>query len=69
MWGNILSHIGVHHTIFQVLAAHDAILNEYWSDHQKKYISIELRPHAIICAFILMESEGWRSSLGYKILQ
>jgi hypothetical protein len=31
---------------------HDAILNEYRSDQQKKYISKELRPHAmIICVF------------------
>ncbi len=37
--------------IFQVLAAHDANVEEYQSDQHKKYISIELIPNAIICAF------------------
>ena len=37
--------------IFQVLAVHDAMVKEYWSDQHKKYISMEMRPYAIICAF------------------
>jgi hypothetical protein len=35
-------------TTFQVSATHDTILNEYWSNQQKMYTSIELRPNAII---------------------
>ena len=30
---------------------HDAMVKEYQSDQHKKYISMELRPNAIICAF------------------
>ena len=30
---------------------HDAMVEEYRSDQHKKYISMELRPNAIICAF------------------
>jgi hypothetical protein len=30
---------------------HDAILNEYWYDQQKQYISKEPRLNAIICVF------------------
>ncbi len=37
--------------IFQVSAAHDAMVEEYRPDQHKKYISMELRPNAIICAF------------------
>ena len=37
--------------IFQVSAVHDAMVEEYRSDQHKKYISMELRPNAIICAF------------------
>jgi hypothetical protein len=37
--------------IFQVSAMHDAMVKEYRSDQHKKYISMELRPNAIICAF------------------
>ncbi len=37
--------------IFQVLAAHDAMVEEYHSDQHKKHIRMEVRPNAIICAF------------------
>ena len=37
--------------IFQVSAAHDAMVEEYRPDQHTKYISMELRPNAIICAF------------------
>ena len=37
--------------IFQVSAVHDAMVEEYRSDQHKKYISMELRPNAIISAF------------------
>ncbi len=37
--------------IFQVSATHDAMVKEYRSDQNKKYISIEMIPNAIICAF------------------
>jgi hypothetical protein len=38
---------------------HDAILNEYRSDQQKKYISKELRPNAII--YVFYADDGVRS--------
>ena len=37
--------------IFQVSAVHDAMVKEYRSDQHKKYISMEMRPNAIIFAF------------------
>ncbi len=37
--------------IFQVSAACDAVVEEYRSNQHKKYISMELIPNAIICAF------------------
>jgi hypothetical protein len=29
------------------------MVEEYWSDQHKKYISMELRPNATICAFYI----------------
>ncbi len=37
--------------IFQVSAVYDAMVKEYRPGQHKKYISMELRPNAIICAF------------------
>jgi hypothetical protein len=45
---------------------HDAILNEYWSDQQKKYISIELRLNAIICVFYADEVRGVAEQFGQQ---
>jgi len=47
---------------------HDAMVEEYRSDQHKKYISMELRPNAIICEFFTNGSEAWQSSSGYKTL-
>jgi hypothetical protein len=54
-------------TTFQVLAAHDAFLNEYWSDQQKRYsTSVELRPNAIICVFYADGVKGVAEQFGLQ---
>jgi hypothetical protein len=45
---------------------HDAILNEYWSDQQKMYISKELRPNAIICVFYADGVRGMAEQFGLQ---
>jgi hypothetical protein len=46
---------------------HDAILNEYWADQQKKYIRTELRPNAIICVlFYADEVRGVAEQFGLQ---
>jgi hypothetical protein len=49
--------------IFQVSAAHDAVVKEYQSNQHKKYISMELRPNAIICEFYTNGVGGGSSSV------
>jgi hypothetical protein len=53
-------------TTSQVSAAHDAILNEYWSGQQQKNISKDLRPNALISLFFTDEVRGVVEQFGLQ---